>query len=149
MAAPTERQSGSSAAPQPDRAAGNSAINVELPRQPSCAATARRLIEERLGASLEPETLDDLKTISSELVNNAYQHGIGQIRMKAQRSEHRVRLEVMDEGQNASIAIRQATFDGRGNGLRIVDLLADNWGVFHGSTHVWATLSLAPRVASH
>jgi anti-sigma regulatory factor (Ser/Thr protein kinase) len=102
---------------------------------------ARRLIEDRFGSELDPDMLDDLKTIASELVNNAYEHGSGKISMRADASAHRIKLEVIDEGENAVIAIRANAFDGRGNGLRIVDLLADNWGVFHGTTHVWATVA--------
>ena len=137
--------SGQHSGPQSDRPSGSSAIDAELPRAPGCSGTARRLIEDSFGDELESEMLDDLKTVASELVNNAYEHGRGRIRMKAQRNEHRIRLEVMDEGQDAPIAIRASAFDGRGNGLRIVDLLADNWGVFHGSTHVWAALSPVPQ----
>jgi anti-sigma regulatory factor (Ser/Thr protein kinase) len=140
MATASQQQVG----PDPDGAGGSTAVAAELPRERTCAATARRLLEDNLGAKLEPEMLDDLKTILSELVNNAYEHGRGRIQVKAQRGEHRIRLEVLDEGENASIAIRPNAFDGRGNGLRIVDLLADNWGVFHGTSHVWATVSLTP-----
>ena len=134
---------------QEDEASGSGTVDVELPRERICAATARRLIEDSFGRELDPEVLDDLKTIASELVNNAYEHGKGEIRLKVLRSQHRIKLEVIDQGENAPIAIRHNAFEGRGNGLRIVDLLADNWGVFRGVTHVWATLSASPPTAGN
>ena len=50
--------------------------------------------------------------------------------------EGRIRGEVKDHG-TGEIAIREIATDGGGFGLRLVDSLADRWGVYEGSTHLW------------
>lgn len=116
-------------------------LETELPRERSCGAEARRLVEERYGDGLDSDTLFDLKLVVTELVDNAYMHGEGRIRLKLHEREQRVRIEVMDEGENAAIKIRQVGASG-GRGLRLVEQLCARWGAFEGSTHVWADLAL-------
>lgn len=89
-------------------------------------------------------TLDDLKLVVSELVDNAYVHGKGRIRLKLGRSGDHILVEVMDEGHDAVVKIRQLGGRGGGHGLRLVDHLCPRWGAFVESTHVWAELPLAP-----
>jgi anti-sigma regulatory factor (Ser/Thr protein kinase) len=117
------------------------AVEAELPRQPTCGAVARRIVEGQYGARLDSGTLDDLKLVVSELATNAYVHGVGRIRLKLDANEDRVRVAVMDEGEGAAIKIRQVGASG-GNGLRLVDHLCSRWGAYEGSTHVWAELAL-------
>ncbi|HLY50875.1 MAG TPA: ATP-binding protein [Solirubrobacteraceae bacterium] len=121
-----------------------SLIDVDLPRQRTCAAIARRLVDEHFADELDAGTLDDLKLVVSELVDNAYLHGVGQIRMKLTPQAGQVRVEVLDEGEGAAIKIRALGATGGGHGLRLVDHLCSEWGAFEGSTHVWAELSLDP-----
>ncbi len=55
-----------------------------------------------------------------------------------------LRIEVVDEGSDQAPGVRQeAPGESGGWGLRIVDQLAVQWGVFEGTTHVWADLALA------
>jgi len=117
---------------------------MELPRTRSCAAVARRAVEQQYATELDAETLDDLKLVVSELVDNAYVHGEGEIWMRLEQSEQRVRVEVLDEGRNAAIKIRALGAAGGGHGLRLVDHLCPDWGAFEGSTHVWAELPIDP-----
>jgi two-component sensor histidine kinase len=119
------------------------AVEAELPRQRTCGVVARRIVESEYGAWLDSRTLEDLKLVVSELATNAYLHGIGRIRLKLEADEGRVRVAVMDEGQGATIKIRQVGAGG-GNGLRLVDHLCSRWGAFEGSTHVWAELPIDP-----
>jgi anti-sigma regulatory factor (Ser/Thr protein kinase) len=119
-------------------------VDAELPRQPACGHAARRIVEGRYGARLDPRTLDDLKLVVSELANNAYLHGNGRIRLRLDVNEERVRVAVTDEGHNATIKIRQMDARG-GNGLRVVDQLCSQWGACEGSTHVWAELPIERR----
>jgi anti-sigma regulatory factor (Ser/Thr protein kinase) len=80
----------------------------------------------------------------SELVNNAVVHGEGRIRLDAELRGEILRVEVVDEGEGTPPAIReQGVADGGGWGLRLVDTLALRWGVYEGSTHVWAELPTA------
>jgi anti-sigma regulatory factor (Ser/Thr protein kinase) len=115
-------------------------FEAELQHQRVCGAVARRLVEERYGDQLDGGTLDDLKLVVSELVYNAYLHGEGRIRLRLQARHEHVRVEVMDEGRNASIKIRRIGARGGGSGLRLIDHLCSRWGAFEGGTHVWAEL---------
>jgi anti-sigma regulatory factor (Ser/Thr protein kinase) len=117
-------------------------IEAELPRERICAAMARNLIEERYRQRLDRDTLDDLKLVVSELVDNAYVHGEGRIRLKVAEDGVRVMVEVMDEGESASIKIRRLGARGGGHGLRLVDHLCSEWGAYEGSTHVWAEMDI-------
>ena len=121
-----------------------SVIESDLPRERSCAALARRLVDEHFADELDVRTLDDLKLVVSELVDNAYIHGVGQIRIKLTPCLGQVRVEVLDEGEGAAIQIRALGATGGGHGLRLVDHLCSEWGAFEGSTHVWAELVLDP-----
>lgn len=57
--------------------------------------------------------------------------------------DDRLRIEVIDEGRDQVVAVRQQPADETGGwGLQIVDRLAAQWGVFEGTTHVWADLAL-------
>jgi anti-sigma regulatory factor (Ser/Thr protein kinase) len=118
-------------------------LEAELPRQRSCGALARRLIEQQYGKTLDRSTLADLNLVASELVNNAFVHGEGRIRLRLEQTDERLRIEVMDEGENAAIKIRRLGVREGGHGLRLVDHLCAAWGAFEGSTHVWADLIVA------
>lgn len=118
-------------------------VEAQLPRQRGCGAIARRFVEEHLDGQLSDEALDDLKLVVSELVENAYRHGRGEIRLRLEPQGGRVRVEVVDEGEGQAIKIRQQRHLGDGGfGLRLVDQLAHAWGAFEGTTHVWAELRI-------
>lgn len=116
-------------------------IRSALPRHTSCGAQARMLLSDHLGEELPANTLADLKLVATELVNNAYLHGTGEIELVVSRSTERIRVEVIDEGHGQTIRINEEP-DAGGRGLRIVDTLTVAWGAFEGTTHVWADLDL-------
>jgi len=111
---------------------------IELPRDRSCGVRARRWIERQAGPEIARETLDDLKLVATELVDNAYLHGRGRIVLKLLRTTDAFRVEVIDEGEDAVIEISRAPAQTGGRGLRLVDALAASWGAYEGTTHVWA-----------
>ena len=117
------------------------AVDAELPREPTCGAVARRIVERQYGARLDVGTLNDLKLVVSELALNAYVHGIGRIRLRLDADESRVRVAIRDEGRNATIKIGPLGASG-GLGLRLIDCLCSQWGAYDGSTHVWAELPI-------
>ncbi len=117
-------------------------MEAELPRERGCTALARRLVEQQFEGALNGQTVEDLKLIVSELVDNAYVHGRGQIRLRMGRQADKVRVDVMDEGQDATIKIRQLGVRGGGHGLRLVDHLCLAWGAVPGRTHVWCELTV-------
>lgn len=75
----------------------------------------------------------------SELLTNAVAHGVGAISLRIDIGEDAVLVEVADEG-NVAVAPSPAPGAHGGWGLRIVDQLADDWGVLDGSTKVWFRL---------
>jgi anti-sigma regulatory factor (Ser/Thr protein kinase) len=116
-----------------------------ISRAPGCGADARRLLERELTPGVPERVLDDARTVVSELVNNAYVHGRGEIELRLSRWDERLRVEVVDQGSGAAVDVRQAGAHGGGQGLRIVQALSLDWGAFEGTTHVWAELSLEPQ----
>jgi anti-sigma regulatory factor (Ser/Thr protein kinase) len=116
-----------------------------ISRTPGCGSHARRLLERELTPGVSERVLDDVRTVVSELVNNAYVHGRGDIELRLSRSNVKLRVEVVDEGSGAAVDVRQAGAYGGGQGLRIVQALSSDWGAFEGTTHVWAELSLLPQ----
>ena len=115
-------------------------LEVRLPRQPTCAAIARRLTERTLTSHLERARLDDVKLVVTELVDNAYMHGRGEIIFRLRHEAQTVRVDVLDQGQGAAIQIAHRADELGGHGLRLVDALSDAWGTVAGTSHVWAEL---------
>jgi anti-sigma regulatory factor (Ser/Thr protein kinase) len=116
-------------------------VETRLPRDVTCAAIARRCVERQLTEVLTKSALDDVKLVVSELVDNAYRHGRGQIKLSLACEAGKVRVEVVDEGEGQAIAIRErGPDDFGGHGLRLVDEISAAWGAYEGTTHVWADL---------
>jgi anti-sigma regulatory factor (Ser/Thr protein kinase) len=110
---------------------------------PEAVPAARHALAE-LDSDVDPETRNKLELLTSELVTNAVRHGASDphesILVSAQRVDGAIHVEVCDEGGGR--------FDRRpepgdplepgGNGLLLVDSLADRWGVKPGEpTCVW------------
>jgi anti-sigma regulatory factor (Ser/Thr protein kinase) len=124
-------------------------VRVALESGPKAAHLARDELRSRLGDRLSDDFLLSVLLIASELVTNAVRHGPGEpidlaITVKDDGS---VRGEVNDRG-DGEVEIRELTGDGAGGGfgLRIVESLADRWGVHEDTTNVWFEMS-SPRAA--
>lgn len=102
---------------------------------------ARRFVQQHL-AGVGDERRENVLLVTSELVTNAYRHGKGTIEVRLQPMRTQVLIEVIDEGDPGGVAIREGSGETGGWGLRIVDQLADEWGVRNGTTRVWAKLPL-------
>ena len=111
------------------------AVDTMLPRSSESAGTARRLVNEHT-STLGVQQRGDAALMVSELVTNALVHGIGVIWLRMDIETDAVRVEVSDEG-NVALAPSPTPGAHGGWGLRIVDQLADDWGVLDGSTRVW------------
>ncbi len=114
--------------------------------RPSEAFTARHLLD-RAGGTLPPARLDDARLIVTELVTNAVKHGVagGPVGLVLRWDGHILRVEVHSLGTFArpfrpGTPIGIAAIDQTsGWGLRLVDALADRWGIQGGAeTTVWA-----------
>ncbi|MHB8660090.1 MAG: ATP-binding protein [Solirubrobacteraceae bacterium] len=123
-------------------------IDVELPRNPTAASRARRLLDELSAGRLEANELDRSKLLVSELVNNAVLHGRGRITLRVDVDEDRLRAEVIDEGSGFERVVRDNALDGLGGwGLTLVEAESSRWGVYEGTTHVWFEIEQpGPRI---
>jgi anti-sigma regulatory factor (Ser/Thr protein kinase) len=114
---------------------------LELPRTLEAGVTARRHLTEHFAAGLSEKALADAAIVVSELANNAVLHGQGRIMLCLRMEGGRLRIEVVDEGKGAQPAIRDQPHGTTGGwGLRVVDLIALDWGALAGTGHVWADL---------
>jgi anti-sigma regulatory factor (Ser/Thr protein kinase) len=117
---------------------------MDLPRDASAPALARRSLARWYGDSLATHELIDAKLIVSELVTNAVQHGVGQIRLASELSDETLHLQVTDEGSGFEHTVQAVPFDlMTGRGLAVVDSASSTWGIREGATHVWAEIERA------
>jgi anti-sigma regulatory factor (Ser/Thr protein kinase) len=118
-------------------------LSLELEYAPVAAQRAREELRSRLRDELSADCLFDLSVIVSELVTNSFRYGPGepiQLRIIV-NDDGSVRGEIADQG-SGEVAIREMGDGGAsgGFGLRIVDALADRWGVYEDTTNVWFEL---------
>jgi anti-sigma regulatory factor (Ser/Thr protein kinase) len=111
------------------------ARTVELPSEASAAALARRALGPLLGA-LPPRRRADARLLISELVTNAFRHGMPPISLRLELHDSRLRVEVCDAGGGRPRRRPDPGPDG-GWGLLLVARAADRWGVADGSTRIW------------
>jgi anti-sigma regulatory factor (Ser/Thr protein kinase) len=87
--------------------------------------------------------MSDLELAVSELVNNAFLHGRGPIRLDIEHSGGEVMGSVSDSGNGFEYELRGfGGDDPHGRGLALVDALVTRWGIRRGSTHVWFVMQL-------
>lgn len=124
----------------------------KIARTPECARLAREFLEQSIPDS---PFLDSTLLIASELVTNAFQHGIGAITItltinsRAQDGESSVRLSVTNDfdpaaGQpNLIPSVKPGQLVEGGRGLPIVDALSSQWGweISHSQLEVWASVT--------
>jgi serine/threonine-protein kinase RsbW len=102
---------------------------------------ARAALSEWFGAQLDEDLLHSAQLLASELVTNAYVHGHGAIKMRADLDEDRLLVDVIDEGAGFERAVSGSSIDAiGGRGLAIVEAEASRWGIHEGTTHVWFEL---------
>ena len=125
-------------------------VTIALDGADGCIAGARTRTSQFLtraqsehGLPVTARTMDLAQLVVSELVDNAFMHGRGQITLRAAPVDDRIRVEVIDEGQGAAIKIREDGPELGGWGLRVVDGVAAAWGAYEGTTHVWADVPTA------
>ena len=86
---------------------------------------------------------DDATLLVSEMVTNAIRHTDGKSTLKLQRLAGRVRMTVTDtETRPPSPTMRVDPTATSGRGMRLIDALADAWGVdpTGSGKSVWADL---------
>jgi anti-sigma regulatory factor (Ser/Thr protein kinase) len=118
------------------------ALSVRFEHGPSAASAARNALlalEERV----EPQTLDDIRLLVSELVTNAVRHGDGpgdaEVELDVTIDRSRMRVEVADPGSGFEPLPRDDEMTRPGGwGLYLVDRIADRWGIVRNQMNrVW------------
>lgn len=126
-------------------AAMTTEISLELPSEPGAAAAARHALAP-LEAKLDPDLLDDVRLLVSELVTNSVRHTNSLpdavVRLEISLSPTIVRIEVTDAGPGFTPRERTPGQDqSSGWGIFLVDRLSERWGVLrNGGAHVWCEL---------
>jgi anti-sigma regulatory factor (Ser/Thr protein kinase) len=118
-----------------------SRMTVELPRDEHAPGVARGALGGFENA-LDERRFEATRLLVSELVTNAVKYGgEGPVRVKVASAPERFRVEVIDSG-TGFVANERAPDQEGGFGLPMVEHLADRWGTFEGSTHVWFEIDL-------
>jgi anti-sigma regulatory factor (Ser/Thr protein kinase) len=120
---------------------------ADLPATFEAPQRARRLVRDALGPVLSSEFLHEATLLTSEITTNAVQHGEGgwlHVTVEVDRQNDCVQVAVTNPGPGFDLASLTSSDDPEhGRGLRIVEALADRWGVEEGPpTVVWFEISL-------
>jgi anti-sigma regulatory factor (Ser/Thr protein kinase) len=108
-------------------------------------AAARQFVGRAIDDA-SPEVRESATVMVSELATNALLHAASGFVLRIDRDDASVTVSVTDRGDGGVPRLRdpQST-DPHGRGLRIVDALADEWGVettWDGGTTVWFRLTV-------
>jgi anti-sigma regulatory factor (Ser/Thr protein kinase) len=117
------------------------AADHELPKTDAAPGMARDIVR-ALDRVVPAPLVDDAALLVSELVSNGVKYGgDGQLRLQVEVASDRIRAEIVDQGSGFEPLTRASrnltAADEGGWGLHLVENLADEWGVYEGSTHVW------------
>ena len=116
-------------------------LDISIPRSREAGQFARNAIAP-IADWLPADKAHDLNLVVSELVNNAVEHGAGQIAVVIHALPHSIAGSVWDGGVGFT-APAIATHDNDrsdGWGLTLVDQLTRRWGVEREPTRVWFEL---------
>ena len=108
----------------------------------SASKKARRFVADVL-RHIDPDDLEVVTLMVSELVTNCIRHARSAFRVDVRRTGGRIRVEVTDEGGGRPEMQNPGPSSPSGRGLRLVDSLSHGWGVIdHGASGktVWFTL---------
>ncbi len=118
-------------------------FRVRYPSDASSSGRARHEAAAHFAGHLDRRGQYDLGLVVDELVTNAIRHGAGDVELRLDLEDGRIRGEVIDEGDGFEAQMREAAPDQLGGrGLIIVSRLTQEWGVYDGSAHVWFELPL-------
>ncbi|WP_371479464.1 ATP-binding protein [Kitasatospora sp. NBC_00315] len=121
---------------------------VLLPSRPGSASVARRLVLSVLQSWDLHQQLEVGELLTGELVANAVRHAAGRtIGLQVQKRPGWLRVEVRDSSRALPCRIVAEPGGQAGNGLLLVDELADRWGadLLPRGKGVWFELKLRER----
>jgi anti-sigma regulatory factor (Ser/Thr protein kinase) len=113
-------------------------VRASLVHSGSEARRARGLVA---GAceGLPEDLVNTARLLTSELVTNAVMYGDGELEMRVRRFPDQVLVEVLDQSREEPQLLPLDPDRPGGNGLRLVQALAHEWGIAHfpRSKSVW------------
>jgi serine/threonine-protein kinase RsbW len=101
-------------------------VELFLQRDPTSVRAARRAVHDVLARTFSTQLVENATALVSELVTNAIVHGQGMVFVCVEFGHRRVRVEVGDDGPPLEGLDDPA---GRGFGARLLEMLADRWGI--------------------
>jgi anti-sigma regulatory factor (Ser/Thr protein kinase) len=127
---------------EPADAAAPDTLSAHFSDEPQAPALARHFVNDLLQRLDHSALLEDAKLVVSELATNAVIHAHSPFMVEVRPRGTGVRLSVRDHSRTEPTLRDHDPLAGSGRGLRLIDMLAANWGVEladDGKT-VWAEL---------
>jgi two-component sensor histidine kinase len=123
---------------------------MSFAKSAASVSAARRFARDAL-PDVPPNALEVVELMVSELATNSIRHSQTAFDVLIDRTKDDVRIEVSDRAGGTPTVRSPGPEDPRGRGLRIVEMLSEQWGVeYHtgdGKT-VWFVVSLAAQSAA-
>lgn len=119
------------------------AAEARLPDDKMAPGLARAFLREAVCDVHHAEVLDEAELLVSELVTNAVLHGAPPITMRVECDGNRLRVSVTDRNPEPAQVRDAGPEDVSGRGIRLVDIISDQWGVEPRSgdgKDVWFTI---------
>jgi anti-sigma regulatory factor (Ser/Thr protein kinase) len=119
-------------------------LSVELPPEPASATRARQLARDRLAVVCEPEVLDTVALLVTELVTNSILHARTPLQLEIEARPHCIRVCVEDTSPQQPEVHHYDADAVTGRGLALVEHLATSWGVDRTPTGkvVWCEIAI-------
>ncbi|MGN6870031.1 MAG: ATP-binding protein [Solirubrobacteraceae bacterium] len=95
---------------------------------PESVAAARRFATELLAGGLDPDALQGIRLMVSELATNCIRHTDSGFELTIIQRRDRVRVEATDHGAGEPRRRSPKPTDPTGRGLQIIDMLSSDWG---------------------
>lgn len=114
-----------------------------FPPDPAAVGTARRFVAGCL-PQVGDQLLERILVMVSELASNCLRHAASAFRVELAWSDEAVRVAVVDWGAGTPTLRSPTPSEPSGRGLRIVEALADEWGIDAqgGGKAVWFQVAL-------
>lgn len=123
----------------PAQEAGELLLDHTFESGPAAVPEARSMVAELLGSAATM----DMSLAISELVTNAVLHGRGDVRLQIRSGPGVVRAAVHDQDRSPPVVVHGAPDAVGGRGLRIIEAIAERWGVTEVSDGKWVWVELA------
>ncbi|WP_329550455.1 ATP-binding protein [Streptomyces sp. NBC_00696] len=103
---------------------------------------ARVIVRARLRHLDWPGLVEPAELLVTELVTNAFKHGLGDVGLRMYLTDTHLLIEVRDGSHQLPVLGDGALDDEDGRGLFLVAAIADDWGVSSDGTTTWCSLPL-------